>query len=256
LSHRKQTPRLSSFVLLIALLFSLSVAPAVAIAQAADGTTAPSTAQPKAGSESVFKEEHKAEKETEADETSVYRHSPSVQWFAKLLHLDVETAAKLFEYINFAVIVLAIGIPLGRMLPKAMRQRKAKLSADLEVAQAKTQNANDRLKAVEEQMAGLDAEIAAIRKQVEEDMRSDEVRNKTLIEEETARIVASAEQEITVAAAQAQRGLKQFAADLAIGRAVSQLTVSAEADRALFAEFAADVAGGHGKRRAAKGGRS
>jgi F-type H+-transporting ATPase subunit b len=105
---------------------------------------------------------------------------------------------------------------------------------------------------VEEKMAGLDAEIAAIRKQVEEDMRSDEARSKAILEEETARIVASAEQEIAVAAAQAQRGLKQFAADLAIDRAVSQLTVSAETDRALFAEFAADVAGG-GKRRAAKG---
>ncbi|HEX4320789.1 MAG TPA: ATP synthase F0 subunit B [Acidobacteriaceae bacterium] len=249
----KQTPRrFSSLVLFIALLFSVAAAPVGAIAQAGDAATAPSAAQPKAGPESVFKEEHKAEKETEADETSVYRHSPSVQWFAKLLNLDVETAAKLFEYINFAIIVLAIGIPLGRMLPKAMRQRKAKLSADLEVAQARTQDANDRLKAVEEKMAGLDAEIAAIRKQVEEDMRSDEVRNKALIEEETARIVAAAEQEIGVAATQAQHGLKKFAADLAIDRAVSQLIVSADTDRALFAEFAADVAGG-GKRRAAKG---
>jgi F-type H+-transporting ATPase subunit b len=108
---------------------------------------------------------------------------------------------------------------------------------------------------VEEKMAGLDAEIAAIRKQVEEDMRSDEARNRALIDEETARIVAAAEQEIAVAATRAQHGLKKFAADLAIDRAVSQLTVNAETDRVLFAEFAADVAGGHGKRRA-KGGQS
>ena len=201
------------------------------------------------GSESVFKQEHQAEKETEADETSVYRHSPSVQWFAKLLHLDVETAAKLFEYINFAIIVLAVGIPLFKMLPAAMRKRSAKLSADLEVAQAKTQDANDRLKAVEAKLAGLDAEIAAIRKQVEEDMRADEARSKAILEEETARIVAAAEQEIAVAAAQAQRGLKQFAADLAIDRAVSQLTIDADTDRALFAEFANDVAGKNGRKR-------
>jgi len=89
---------------------------------------------------------------------------------------------------------------------------------------------------------------------VEEQMREDEARSKALIEEETARIVASAAQEIAVAAAQAQRGLKQFAADLAIDRAVSQLTIDAETDRALFAEFAMDVAGKPGKR--AKGDRN
>jgi F-type H+-transporting ATPase subunit b len=173
-----------------------------------------------------------------------------VQWIANLLHLDVETAATIFEYINFAVILLAVGIPIAKMLPAAMRKRSAKLSADLEVAQAKTQDANDRLKAVEEKLAGLDSEIAAIRKQVEEQMREDEVRSKVLLEEETARIVAGAEQEIAMAAAQAQRGLKQFAADLAIDRAVSQLTIDAETDRALFAEFAMDMAGKPARTRA------
>ena len=225
--------------------------PVMAAAQAADAAPQTQT-QPKP--DSVFKQEHKAEKVEEEDETAAYRHSASVQWLANLLHLDVETTAKIFEYINFAVILLAVGIPLAKMLPAAMRKRSAKLSADLEVAQAKTQDATDRLKVVEEKLAGLDSEIAAIRKQVEEQMREDEVRSKALIEEETARIVASAEQEIAVAAAQAQRGLKQFAADLAIDRAVSQLTIDAETDRALFAEFAMDVAGKPGKR--AKGDRN
>ena len=80
-------------------------------------------------------------------------------------------------------------------------------------------------------------------------MRDDEARSKTILEEETARIVAGAEQEIAVAAAHAQRGLKQFAADLAIDRAVSRLSIDAETDRALFAEFAQDIAGKPGKRR-------
>ena len=216
--------------------------PFCAMAQDAAPAAAPVQSQSQPKPESVFKQEHKAEKAEEADETDAYRHSASVQWIANLLHLDVETAATIFEYINFAVILLAVGIPLARMLPAAMRKRSAKLSAELEVAQAKTQDANDRLKAVEEKMAGLDTEIAAIRKQVEEQMRDDEARSKTILEEETARIVAGAELEISVAAAQAQRGLKQFAADLAIDRAVSQLTIDAETDRALFAEFAVDVA--------------
>ncbi len=71
-----------------------------------------------------------------------------------------------------------------------MRRRSSKLSADIEVAQAKTADANERLKAIEEKLAGLDAEVAAIRKQVEEEMRADEARSKAILEEETARIVA------------------------------------------------------------------
>jgi len=194
----------------------------------------------------------KREAKSEADETNEYRHSASVQAIAKFLNVDVETAAKGFEYINFAIIALAVGIPLFRTLPKVLRQRSARLGADLEVAQAKTADANERLSAVEKKMAGLDAEIAAIRKQVEEDMRADEVRSKAAIEEETARIVAAAEQEIAMAGRQAQRGLKKFAADLAIDRALSTLALDAEADRALIAEFAADVDGGKHSRRGGK----
>jgi F-type H+-transporting ATPase subunit b len=234
----------------MALILGATVAPLGAAAQDAAPTAPQAQSQSQPKPESVFKQEHKAEKAEEEDETAAYRHSASVQWIANLLHLDVETAATIFEYINFAVILLAVGIPIAKMLPAAMRKRSAKLSADLEVAQAKTQDANDRLKAVEEKLAGLDSEIAAIRKQVEEQMREDEVRSKVLLEEETARIVAGAEQEIAMAAAQAQRGLKQFAADLAIDRAVSQLTIDAETDRALFAEFAMDVAGKPARTRA------
>jgi len=180
---------------------------------------------------------------SEAEERQEYRHSPTVQWIAKLFHSDLEATAVTLEYINFGIVVVAIGIPLFRILPKAMRKRTARLNFDLEVAKAKTDDATARLKAVEDKMAGLDAEIAELRKQMEADMVTDEARSKALVEEETARIVAAAEQEIVVAGAQARRGLKQFAGDLAIDRALSRLTLNAETDRALFAEFANDVVG-------------
>ncbi len=198
---------------------------------------------------STVKEELKEEKKSEADEINQYRHSASVQWFANLLHIDVETAAKLFEYINFAVVLLAIGIPLFKIVPSALKKRTAKLNVDLEQAKAETLDAQERLKAIDAKLSGLDAEIATIRKQVEDEMRSDEARIKNSIGEESERIVAAAEQEIQMAATLAQRGLKEFVADLAIERALSQLTLTAETDHALIAEFASDVAGGHGKRR-------
>ncbi len=186
----------------------------------------------------------KEEKKSEADEQNVYRHSATVQWVSKLVNVDVETTAKAFEFINFAVILLAVGIPLVKILPKVFRKRSETLSKELETARTATADANARLSAVEAKLAGLDAEISAIRKQVEEDMREDEVRIKATIGEESARIVAAAEQEIAVAGALAQRGLKQFAADLAIDRAMSRLTLNAETDRALFAEFASDSKAG------------
>jgi len=211
----------------------------------AQSAPSPAVTDTKSGEQSPQKQTRDSEEES----TDVYRHSPTVQWVANTLHVDVETAARGFEIINFAIILLAVGIPLVKVLPKVLRQRKARLSAELEVAQARTADANERLSAVEAKLAGLDAEISAIRKQVEEEIKGDEARIKTSIEEESARIVAAAEQEIVMAGAHAQRGLKQFAAELAIDRAMSQLTLDAETDRALIAEFANDVSGKHGHKR-------
>ncbi len=186
-------------------------------------------------------------KKSESDEQNIYRHSATVQWLSKLVNVDVETTAKALEVINFAVILLAVGIPLVKILPKVFKKRTETLSIELETARTATADANARLSAVEAKLAGLDAEINVIRMQVEEEMRDDEVRIKANLGEESARIVAAAEQEIAVAGALAQRGLKQYAADLAIERAMTRLTLNAETDRALFAEFASDSLSTQGK---------
>jgi F-type H+-transporting ATPase subunit b len=247
-------PSLRSFTLLI---LSVGLLAGVLPARPAHAVTLTILAagdQPTLVSGQPAKGETKAEKKSEEEETNAYRHSATVQWFAKTFHLDVEVAAQLFEWINFTVIILAVGIPLIKVLPKVLRKRTETLSHELQAAQAATESANARLSAVEEKLSGLDAEISAIRKQVEEDMREDEVRIKASIEEESARIVTAAEHEIGVAAMQAQRGLKQYAADLAIDRAMGQLTLNADTDRALIAEFARDSRSGGKTRKSAAGG--
>ncbi|HTJ30762.1 MAG TPA: ATP synthase F0 subunit B [Acidobacteriaceae bacterium] len=247
-SFRKSFSSLALAALLV--LPVMGVAPAIAAAQPVSTRAAASLAffdQPPVPSESDKGKETKAEESQEAK----FRHSATIEWFSKLFGIDIDTTADIFEYINFAVILLAVGIPLFRGLPKLFRKRQAKLSADIEVAQAKTADANDRLGIVEAKLKGLDAEIDAIRKQVDEAMRADEARAKASIEEETARILASAEHEIAQAGAQAQRGLRQFAADLAVDRALTKINLDADTDRALIAEFASDIATGH--RRARKG---
>ena len=238
ISKKPRCLRLLFPVLVAVTLLGIALTPAALPAQDA----APA-AQTQDKTENPFKAAHQAEKKSDEEMTLEYRHSATVQWFANLLHIDVETAALSFEYINFAVIVLAIGIPLFKFLPKMLRKRSETLSQELASARKATEDANSRLSAVEAKLAGLDAEIEAIRKQVEVDMREDEARIKASIGEESARIVAAAEQEIQVAAASIQRELKEFAADLAIDGAMSRLTLNADTDRALIAEFAAGFSG-------------
>lgn len=178
---------------------------------------------------------------SEKEENNIYRHTPIVESLAKIFHLDVETTARIFEILNFAIIVLAIVIPLFKFLPKYLRNRREKLAADIESARKMTEDANARLSAVEEKLSKIDEEIAKFRSQVERDSEADEARIKASLKEESERIVHSAEQEIESAAAQARRGLRNFAADLAIEQAAQQLRLTAETDRELIAEFVGDV---------------
>jgi F-type H+-transporting ATPase subunit b len=175
---------------------------------------------------------------------------------ARLLHLPLGVTVELLLGINFAIIFFAIAIPLTRTMPKIIRKRSQTLSHDLTDARKATADAGARLSAVEAQLAGLSEEIKKLTAQVEQESQEDEKRIKAAIGEESARIVAAAEQEIAVAATQAKRGLRSFAADLAIGQAEKQLALTPETDRALIAEFVAQ-AGGDGKPAAAgKGGRN
>ncbi|KAA6460908.1 ATP synthase F0 subunit B [Acidobacteria bacterium AB60] len=212
-------------------------------------TSAPSAKNPVASPESQAQPGQIKKEEQEED--NVYRHTKLVQALARMFHLDVETTARLFEWINFAIVALAIVIPIGRFLPKVFRKRSETLRQNLENARKTTADANARLSAVEAQLSRLDEEIGKIRAQVEQESQQDEARIKATIEEERARIVAAAEQEIAVAAAQARRGLRHFAADLAIEQAAQQLTLTPETDRALIQDFVRETANG-----AAKGGRN
>jgi F-type H+-transporting ATPase subunit b len=189
---------------------------------------------------------HTPAAKAEENENDQYRHANVVQALARLLHMDVETAARTFEIFNVAVVVLGIVIPLVRIMPRLMRQRSEKIRANIESASKTTQDANTRLSAVEAKLASLDEEIGKFRTEVEQQIAQDEQRAKAALEEESARIVASAEQEISVAAAQARRSLRHFAADLAIEQAAKQLVLTPDTDRALIAEFVRET-GGDGK---------
>jgi len=172
-----------------------------------------------------------------------FLHSSVVKSVARILHLPLDVTVDLMLGINFAVIFFAIAIPLTRTMPKIIRKRSQTLSHGLKEARKATADAQARLSAVEAKLAGLGEEIKKLSAQVEQESLEDEKRIKAAIGEERARIVAAAEQEINVAVTQAKRGLRSFAADLAIGQAEKQIALTPETDRALIAEFVAGVAG-------------
>ena len=234
---RRPSNLLRSF-LAAAVFSSLALVPLAAAAQApapASGSPATASAPPAATAAAP------APKSAEEQEQA-FLHSPIVQSVARILHLKLETTIFLLLGINFAIIFFAIVIPLGKVMPKIIRKRSQTLSHDLETAREATADAQSRLSAVEAKLAGLGEEIEKFRAQVEQDSLEDEKRIKAALGEESARIVAAAEQEISVAAAQVRRGLRDFAADLAIDQASRQLAMTQETDRALIAEFVAGVA--------------
>ena len=219
---------------------ALMVAPQVAAAQ----QNAPAASAPANGSGSA----QPAPAKSDDDGDAAFLHSPVVQSVARMLHLKLGTAVAILLGINFAIIFFAIAIPLTRIMPKIIRKRSQTLSHDLTSARQATAEAQARLSAVEAKLAGLGEEIKKLSAQVEQESVEEEKRIKAALGEESARIVTAAEQEIDVAVTQAKRGLRNFAADLAIGQAEKQIKLTPETDRALIAEFVAGVAGdGAGK---------
>jgi F-type H+-transporting ATPase subunit b len=234
------TPLLSfAFLLAFGLVGAVSPLPAAAQAPAAQSQTS-------ADSDQIDPKTHRPIKYQREVSEDVFTHTKLVESISKMLGLDTDTTAHIFEWINTIIILLAIVLPIAKFLPKALRKRRETLKQNLEEARKTTSDANTRLSAVEAQLAKLDEEIAKIRAQVDSEIAQDEVRIKSSIGQETERIIAVAEQEIHIAAAQAQRGLKAFAADLAIDQAVRQLTLTAENDRALIEEFVAQAETGSG----------
>jgi F-type H+-transporting ATPase subunit b len=228
--------RIRGIVFLMAVAVGVAVLPLRLMAQDASPQTTPAQTAPTSnakGEPPVSEDEQQAQ--------AFLHEGPIVKWTAKTFNLSIAASAILFEIANFLIIALAIVVPLVRFLPGHLRQRKQKLHDDLESARKIKEDADARLAAVEAKLARIDEEIQKFLSEVEAESKGDETRIKASLAEESARIVESAEQEIDMAAAQARRGLRHFAADLAIDQAAKQLNLTPEIDRELIAEFVGDA---------------
>ena len=172
---------------------------------------------------------------------NVYRHSASVRLLAKWLHLDKETAARLFEYVNFAILAGAVLFALWKYLPKTFRANREEIQNKLTEARTATEDARQRLAAIEQRLSRLDEEIAAIGEQAEKDSVADEARIKASIETERQRITEAVSRDIAAASSAAQRDLKRFAAGLAVDRAGQRMALTENEDRGLIQEFSQNL---------------
>lgn len=183
-----------------------------------------------------------------ADEEKSYRESPSVVWLGGKLGLDPEQSFLVFDIANFLLLVAAVVWAAIKFVPKMLRSRNAAIQKQLVDARTATEEARSRLSGVEQRLARLDGEIAAMRDHAEQDAAKEEQRIKAAVEEEKKKILASAEQEIAAATVHAQKQLQQHAAELAIEQAARKLVVSAETDRLLVQGFAQRLTGDESKK--------
>jgi len=177
----------------------------------------------------------------EKDENDVYWKSPNVVALGAKVGLNPDQSKLAFQLVNFVLLAVFLGTFLVKLLPKMLRERNTAIRKSIVDARAATDEARARLSSVEERLAKLDGEIAAMRAHAEQDSARDEQRIKATVEEEKKKILASAEQEIAAATSHARKLLQQHAAELAVEQAARKLVVSAETDRLLVQGFAASL---------------
>jgi len=209
------------FILTLGLFFVLSIAQPI-YAQSA----APAPSNPVSGHQTVL------------SETDQYRMSAPVVKIGALLGMKPETAANVFTIFNIAILFGGIGYGLLKVLPKTFRNRSTAIQKHLVDARTATEEATARLSSVEDRLAKLDDQIAAMRAQAEADSARDEQRILANVEDEKNKILAAADAEIQSATILARREIQKYAAELAIEQAARKLVVTPETDRVLVESFA------------------
>jgi F-type H+-transporting ATPase subunit b len=218
---------------LVGVLLPAGVLRAQESSKPANSPEAVQPAQVERGSEQA-KGEREVKQGAEAD---AIRHSPAVKYIARHTGLTDDQAYWLCIGLNFAVIFFAIAQLLRKKLPGYFSGRTAAIQKGIEEARKMSEDARRRLSEVEGRLSRLDADIAAMRREAEENAKAEEQRILAASEEERRRIVASAEQEIEMTANAARRELKAYVGELAVQLAEKKIRINKDTDEALVSAF-------------------
>jgi F-type H+-transporting ATPase subunit b len=247
--RRVQTPRQRFLFYFAVATFLLMAWIAFAGRAAAQAPSSPATPQrsndasePRSTSQQLVRETREA-----AGEDDQFKHSPSVQFVAKLTGLDLEHAYWVCVLLNFVVIAAVLFWLSKKNLPGLFRNRTASIQKAMEEARKASEDANRRLAEIEARLSKLDVEIGGMRASAEKEAAAEEQRIKAAAEEDARKIVESAEQEIAAAAKSARRELTAYAADLAVSLAKKQIHVDPATDQSLLRDFAQQLSANGGE---------
>jgi F-type H+-transporting ATPase subunit b len=181
------------------------------------------------------------EDKEEKDDKGEFKRSPSVHAIAKKLGISIETASLISFLFNFAVIAGIIVWATRKYLPGAFSARTAAIQKAMQDAQKASEEARRRLAEIESRLMKLDVEIGMMRDTAEKEAAAEEARIQAAAQEDSRKMLESAQQEIAAAAKAARRGLTAYAADLAVGLAQKQIRVDAATDQSLVRNFAGQL---------------
>jgi F-type H+-transporting ATPase subunit b len=144
---------------------------------------------------------------------------------------------------NFALLVIGLGVLLGKTVPKHFAERTAAIQKDIKEAQALKADAERRAAEVETKVAKLGNDIDAFRVEAAKQMAAEGER----IRQETAAHIKRVEEqsslEIESAGKLARRELKQYSAELAMKLAEERVRarMDANAESGLVDSFVAEL---------------
>ena len=187
------------------------------------------------------------------DATAEFKRSYMVRKLAEITGLRLAQAYWLGIMLNFIGIGLVVaagykwGIPT-RIPPlgPAMRDRSSAIREALLEARKTREEALRRLQEIENRLAKLDSEIAAMAAAAEAEGQKEEARIREAAKEDERKIVDAAEQEIAAAARLARAELRAYVSELAVALAEKRIHVNAATDQELVRVFV-DELGKNGK---------
>jgi F-type H+-transporting ATPase subunit b len=236
------------FLRILALAALLVLASSVVFAQASIQPSAPTTPAaeasrkaPEAAPQAKSSEAKPIDTEEDVEENAQFKYAGIVQKVSKATGLSKETVYWIFVVINFAILAWGIRWVLKKAMPHGFAPRTAEIQKGIEEAKKASAEAQAKLAEIEGRLAKLDGEIAELKAAAEADFGVEEQRIKEAAEQDARHVIAAAEQEIAAAARVAQRDLKAFVADLAVGLAEKKIKVDDATDRMLVHGFATQL---------------
>jgi len=125
----------------------------------------------------------------------------------------------LYHVINFAILVGALGFLLRKPVAEFFRTRSAGIQKSLDDGRQALEASQAQLRAVEEKLKGLEAEIASFKASALREMEVERQRLQQAAADEAVRILESARAQTDAAIRGARLELKKYAAEKAVALA-------------------------------------